>query len=85
MYYQQIFLKALTTLPAQRGFTVLMILHDLTQAFSNSQNIWLIDANKQLITGSVTELMDERLLSETFKLPLSIVEHAGQRLIIPEL
>ncbi|WP_446002108.1 ABC transporter ATP-binding protein [Weissella viridescens] len=85
LYYQQIFLKALTTLQAQRGFTVLMILHDLTQAFSNSQNIWLIDANKQLITGSVTELMDERLLSETFKLPLSIVEHAGQRLIIPEL
>lgn len=84
LHYQLLFLNALTTLQAQRGFTVLMVLHDLTQSFHYSQNIWLLNDNHQLITGQATELLDEALLSNTFRLPLTIVEHEAQRLIVPK-
>ncbi|MBM7616950.1 iron complex transport system ATP-binding protein [Weissella uvarum] len=83
--YQQIFLNALTTLQKKRQFTVLMILHDLTQAFNYSQNIWLINENHQLTTGSSHEVLDAELLSATFNLPLTIVETAGHPLIIPAI
>lgn len=84
LHYQQLFLNTLTTLQKKRGFTVLMVLHDLTQAFHYSQNIWLLNDDKKLMTGPAVDLLDERTLSNAFKLPLTIVVHDGKQLIIPK-
>jgi iron complex transport system ATP-binding protein len=84
LHYQQLFLNALTRLQKKRGFTVLMVLHDLTQTFHYSQNVWLLNDDKKLITGPAVDLLDEGTLSNAFKLPLSIVAHDGKQLIIPK-
>lgn len=84
LHYQQLFLNALTTLQKQRQLTVLMILHDLTQAFNYSHNIWLINDAQELVTGTKDELLDAELLSRAFKLPLQVLAHDGQRLIVPK-
>jgi len=80
--YQQLFLDALKKLQKQRGFTVLMILHDLTQAFNYSQNIWLINPEKQIVSGKTEDVLDAELLSDSFDLGLKIIEHEGKTLII---
>lgn len=83
LHYQHIFLEALTTLQKARGFTVLMILHDLTQAFAYSQNIWLVNQTKGLMTGTVAELRQADVLSAAFNVPLDIVAHEERFLIVP--
>ncbi|WP_419155477.1 ABC transporter ATP-binding protein [Weissella minor] len=81
--YQQTFLNALTVLQHKRQFTVLMILHDLTQAYNYSDNIWLIN-QQQLTIGKSHDMLDETLLSKTFQLPLKIITDDEHALIIPK-
>jgi len=81
--YQQLFLDALRTLQKQRHFTVLMVLHDLTQAFNFGDNIWLMNNKQQLLAGNTTDMLDEQLLSTTFDVPLRIINDDRQLLITP--
>lgn len=82
--YQQLFLQALTTLQKQRRFTVLMVLHDLTQAFNVGDNIWLMNNQENLLSGIVPTMLDENLLSNTFGVPLHIVDVEQSVLIVPK-
>ncbi|MCW0952522.1 ABC transporter ATP-binding protein [Weissella ceti] len=82
--YQQLFLQALTTLQKQRRFTVLMVLHDLTQAFNVGDNIWLMNNQENLLSGIVPTMLDENLLSNTFGVPLHIVNVEQSVLIVPK-
>lgn len=81
--YQQVFLNALTTLQKKRQFTVLMVLHDLTQAVNVSQNMWLLTNEHELLTGETNEMLDQHLLSKTFGVSLRIFKDSNGHLIIP--
>lgn len=72
--YQQVFLNTLKILQKKRQITVLMVLHDLTQAFNVSDNIWLVNDQQTIMSGTADELLDQELLSKTFGVTLRILK-----------
>lgn len=81
--YQQVFLNTLTTLQKKRQFTVLMILHDLTQAFNIGQNMWVVNDQQTILSGTSDELLDQKLLTKTFDVTLRILKDHKSHWIIP--
>lgn len=79
--YQQLFLNALMTLQKSRGFTVLMVLHDLTQAYNVSQHIWLLHDQK-IHSGLSENMLNEDVLSRAFGVPLKIINDTEQTIIM---
>ncbi|MFL4499893.1 ABC transporter ATP-binding protein [Weissella sp. MSCH1] len=82
LQYQHLFLETLRQLQQQRQFTVIMVLHDLTQAFAYSDQIWLLNDRGQLKSGAVADMADVDQLSTTFKTPLTDVIVNQQHLIV---
>ncbi|MGL4265768.1 MAG: AAA family ATPase, partial [Weissella cibaria] len=82
LQYQHLFLETLRQLQQQRQFTVIMVLHDLTQAFAYSDQIWLLNDHGQLKSGAVADMADVDQLSTTFKTPLTDVIVNQQHLIV---
>jgi len=73
LQYQQLFLETLQTLQAERQFTVLMVLHDLSQAFAYSDQIWLLNKDGMLFTGDTSKMADVNQLSQAFNTALQLV------------
>ena len=83
LQYQQIFLKTLQRVQKARQLTVIMVLHDLNQAFAYSDAIWLLNKSGELLTADKQTLLDEAKLSAAFQTPLKIVSVDDQTLILP--
>ncbi|MBJ7687980.1 ABC transporter ATP-binding protein [Weissella confusa] len=83
LQYQQIFLKTLQRVQKERHLTVIMVLHDLNQAFAYSDNIWLLNKSGELATAETPTLLDAEKLSVAFQTPLKIVSVDEQTLILP--
>ena len=83
LQYQQIFLKTLRRVQKERRLTVVMVLHDLNQAFTYSDAIWLLNKSGELATADKQTLLDEAKLSVAFQTPLKIVSVDDQILILP--
>ena len=83
LQYQQIFLKTLRRVQKERRLTVVMVLHDLNQAFTYSDAIWLLNKSGELATADKQTLLDEAKLSAAFQTPLKIVSVDDQILILP--
>ena len=82
LQYQQLFLETLQELQDERQFTVLMVLHDLTQAFAYSDQIWLLNKAGQLTSGDATTMANVDELSATFNTALQLVTVDDKRFFI---
>ena len=83
LQYQQIFLKTLQRVQKERRLSVVMVLHDLNQAFTYGDAIWLLNKSGELATADKQTLLDEAKLSAAFQTPLKIVSVDDQTLILP--
>ena len=63
--YQLSLMKLLQKLKAQ-GKTVIMVLHDLEQALKYSDRIIVIDAGKEIHTGTPEEILNSGILKKVF-------------------
>lgn len=82
LQYQQLFLETLQELQDERQFTVLMVLHDLTQAFAYSDQIWLLNKAGQLTSGDATTMANVDELAATFNTALQLVTVDDKRFFI---
>lgn len=71
--YQTELMAIIEKLHRQQQMTIVMILHDINQAFRMSDDIWLIKAGKLVSTGQPNQFYDERSLSEIFNTAIRIV------------
>lgn len=70
---------------ALENAAVLVILHDLNLAAQYADRIMLMKAGKIVAEGKPKEIFTEKIIRETFDLPISIIEHPQLKfpLIIP--
>ncbi|AYM03708.1 ABC transporter ATP-binding protein [Levilactobacillus yiduensis] len=73
VHYQQVLMTQLRQLAA-RGMTVIQVLHDINQAFRESDWLWLLQAGKLVASGTPTDLRDATLLAQAFATPIEIVD-----------
>lgn len=75
LHFQELFLKTLQQLQEKRQMTVLMVLHDLNQAFRYSQHIWLLRRTADLVSEAAVLMQNQiDLLSEAFETPLQLIK-----------
>ncbi|KAA8434224.1 ABC transporter ATP-binding protein [Weissella paramesenteroides] len=85
LHFQELFLKTLQQLQQERQTTVLMVIHDLNQAFRYSQNIWLLQQTGNLISAPAAQMHHQvDLLSDAFKTPLQLIKSADQVILQPK-
>lgn len=73
VHYQQTLMAQLRQL-AMGGMTVIQVLHDINQAFTVSDWLWLLQAGKLVATGTPAQLRRADLLAQTFETPIEIVD-----------
>lgn len=85
LHFQELFLKTLQQLQEKRQTTVLMVLHDLNQAFRYSQHIWLLQPTGELVSAPAVQMHNQvALLSNAFKTPLQLIQTADQVILQPK-
>ncbi|WP_404975469.1 ABC transporter ATP-binding protein [Weissella paramesenteroides] len=85
LHFQELFLKTLQQLQEKRQMTVLMVLHDLNQAFRYSQHIWLLRRTADLVSEAAVLMQNQiDLLSEAFETPLQLIKTPNQTIIQPK-
>lgn len=85
LHFQELFLKTLKQLQEKRQMTVLMVLHDLNQAFRYSQHIWLLRRTADLVSEAAVLMQNQiDLLSEAFETPLQLIKTPNQTIIQPK-
>lgn len=85
LHFQGLFLKTLQQLQEKRQMTVLMVLHDLNQAFRYSQHIWLLRRTADLVSEAAVLMQNQiDLLSEAFETPLQLIKTPNQTIIQPK-
>jgi len=72
VHYQQALMAQLRQLAAA-GMTVIQVLHDINQAFTVSDWLWLLQDGRLVATGTPHDLRRAPLLAETFQTPIEIV------------
>ena len=66
--YEAAFLELLQKLKDEQKKTILVILHDLTQAVRYADDLIVLDAGKVIFTGSREECLEQEILEKTFHL-----------------
>ncbi|KRK47957.1 ATP-binding cassette domain-containing protein [Secundilactobacillus kimchicus] len=74
--YQVDLMNLVVQLQQEKQIAVIMVLHDMNQAFRVSHRIWLIKAGQLVKQGSPETLLDSALLSQTFDFPVRVVDVA---------
>lgn len=67
-------LKTICTQAAKEGHCVVIVLHDLNQAFSLADEIWLLDKGKLRAQGKTSEVVTEELISDVFNVSVRRIE-----------
>ncbi|MDN6297188.1 MAG: heme ABC transporter ATP-binding protein [Halomonas sp.] len=60
---------------ARAGLGVLVILHDLNLAARYADHILLLQEGRCIAQGATEAVLEDRLLSELYRLPLAVIEH----------
>ncbi len=79
--YEASFLKLLGKLKEERQKTVLVILHDLTQAVRYADDLIVLDEGKLVFSGSREECLRREILERTFGLRRFTVREGGETYI----
>lgn len=67
---------------AQEGHCVVIVLHDLNQAFNLADEVWLLEKGQLRAQGKTEEVMTEQLISEVFSVPVKRIEDSGNHFFI---
>ncbi len=67
---------------ANEGHCVVIVLHDLNQAFSLADDIWLLENGRLKAQGPAQEVMTESLISQIFKVSARRVEDSGRSIFL---
>ena len=67
---------------AQEGHCVVIVLHDLNQAFSLADEVWLLDKGQIQAQGTTTEVMTEQMISNVFNVSARRIDDAGKSLFV---
>lgn len=68
---------------AATGIAVVVVLHDLSLAGAFADRLALMDAGSLVRVGTPREVLEPRLLSSVYGLPVSVIEHDGVPLVVP--
>lgn len=71
--YQSDLMAVITELHKKKNMTIVMILHDINQAFKMSDQLWLIRNGRLIAQGAPSRYYDEKLLSDIFNISIHIV------------
>lgn len=66
----------------QEGHCVVIVLHDLNQAFSLADEVWLLDKGQIQAQGTTTEVMTEQMISNVFNVSARRIDDAGKSLFV---
>jgi iron complex transport system ATP-binding protein len=80
---QNLILKKVREIAAQRNLTVLMTLHDPNHASLFSDHIVMLNNGKVIADGAPGEIISEASLRELYGVEVDIIPHNGSRLICP--
>ena len=69
---------------AERGVTVLLVLHDLTTAAAIADEAWLLDDGRLMASGPVNSVLTPERLTDIFHVRFRWIEQAGGRLLVAE-
>ena len=67
------FLKELN----QKGLTIIMVLHDLNHALSNSNKIAVLKDSKLISYGKTKNIISEELIKNVFEIDLKLINYEG--------
>jgi iron complex transport system ATP-binding protein len=67
---------------ANEGHCVVIVLHDLNQAYSIADDVWLLEDGHIKAQGPAQEVMTESLISQVFKVSARRIEDSGRSVFI---
>jgi iron complex transport system ATP-binding protein len=67
---------------AQEGHCVVIVLHDLNQAFNLADEVWLLEKGQLRAQGKTEEVMTEQLISDVFNVKVKRIEDSGNYFFI---
>ncbi len=67
------FLKLLN----KKGLTIMMVLHDLNHAFSNSNKTILLKSSKLISFGNTADTINDKILNKVFEIDLKLINYEG--------
>lgn len=67
---------------AQEGHCVVIVLHDLNQAFNLADEVWLLDNGQIQAQGKTSDVMTEQMISDVFNVAVRRIDDAGRSLFI---
>lgn len=81
--YQLDILKLVRKLNKEHKMTVVMVLHDINQALSYSDEIIALRSGKIIAQGNPSEIVNGGLLKDVYGVELNIIEAEGQFCVVP--
>jgi len=72
------FLKKLN----DKGLTILMVLHDLNHALSNSNKIAVLKDSKLISFGETKKIITEKMIKNVFEIDLKLINYKGNEMSI---
>ena len=60
---------------ADRGRTVVAVLHDLNGAATYADTLVVMDGGRVMASGPVDDVLDPRLLSDVYRQPMAVIDH----------
>lgn len=75
-------LKKICIRAAEEGHCVVIVLHDLNQAFSLADDVWLLAKGKLRAQGKTSDVVTEELISEVFNVSVKRIENDGDSFFI---
>lgn len=75
-------LKTICIKAAKEGHCVVIVLHDLNQAFSLADEIWLLDKGKLRAQGKTSEIVTDELISDVFNVSVERIEDSERSVFV---
>jgi iron complex transport system ATP-binding protein len=72
--HQERIMQALRSL-ADRGTTIVEVLHDVNLAAAHTDRIMLLDASREVATGTPAEVLTSERLTAIYGQPMEVVDH----------
>jgi iron complex transport system ATP-binding protein len=85
IHYQQDLMMILRQLHTDHSISIILVLHDINQAFRISDELWMIKNGRLVANGSPASCYDQQLLADVFETNIQIVSIQGYGRYIVEL
>lgn len=75
-------LKKICLQAAKAGHCVVIVLHDLNQAFNLADEVWLLEQGQLRAQGNTEQVMTEQLISDVFNVAVRRIDDEGKSLFV---